>query len=194
MGTLFTGALLGSIVTLLLKWGADSISETVKHKRGIRMLVFQEKMQTDKIAMSWYQEALDNYVLLQGALRECADGPSPVSFQKLCHAIEVSNSLMKSKETKLNPVYAFDSFYDLEEKYKAVESAQIMNDGYVAMGKMNLQYDEMLAVGAPEQELIAIKDKYLSTCRRVADAIDNQICLIAEIQNRIRARYQKYLK
>ena len=144
MGTLFTGALLGSIVTLLLKWGADSISETVKHKRGIRMLVFQEKMQTDKIAMSWYQEALDNYVLLQGALRECADGPSPVSFQKLCHAIEVSNSLMKSKETKLNPVYVFDSFYDLEEKYKAVESAQIMNECYVAMGKMNLQYDEML--------------------------------------------------
>ena len=194
MGTLFTGALLGSIVTLLLKWGADSISETVKHKRGIRMLVFQEKMQTDKIAMSWYQEALDNYILLQGALRECVEGPSPVSFQKLCHAIDVSNLLMKSKESKSNPIYVFDSFHDLEEKYKAVESAQIMNDGYVAMGKMSLQYDEMLAVGAPEQELNAIKDKYLSTCRRVADAIDNQICLIAEIQNRIRAGYQKYLK
>ena len=77
MGTLFTGALLGSIVTLLLKWGVDFISEGVKHRRGIHMLVFQEKMQTDKIAMSWYQEALDNYILLQGALRECAEGPSP---------------------------------------------------------------------------------------------------------------------
>ena len=194
MGTLFTGALLGSIVTLLLKWGADSISETVKHKRGIRMLVFQEKMQTDKIAMSWYQEALDNYVLLQGALRECSDGPSPVSFQKLCHAIEVSNSLMKSKETKLTPVYVFDSFYDLEEKFKAVESAQIMNECYVAMGKMNLQYDEMLTGSASELELNALKEKYLSTCRMIADAIDSQICLIAEIQNRIRAGYQKYLK
>jgi hypothetical protein len=158
------------------------------------MLVFQEKMQTDKIAMSWYQEALDNYVLLQGALRECSDGPSPVSFQKLCHAIEVSNSLMKSKETKLNPVYVFDSFYDLEEKYKAVESAQIMNECYVAMGKMNLQYDEMLTGCASELELNALKEKYLSTCRMIADAIDSQICLIAEIQNRIRAGYQKYLK
>ena len=194
MGTLFTGALLGSIVTLLLKWCVDFISEGVKHKRGIRMIVFQEKMQTDKIAMSWYQEALDNYVLLQGALRECAENPNPVSSQKLFHAIEVSNSLMKSKESKLNPTYVFDSFHDLEEKYRAVESAQIMNECYVAMGKMNLQYDEMLIGGASESDLNALKEKYLSTCRMVADAIDNQICLIAEIQNRIRTGYQKYLK
>ena len=194
MGTLFTGALLGSIVTLLLKWGVDFISEGVKHRRGIHMLVFQEKMQTDKIAMSWYQEALDNYILLQGALRECAEGPSPVSFQKLCHAVEVSNLLMKSKESKLNPIYMFDSFHDLEEKYKAVESAQIMNECYVAMGKMNLQYDEMLAGSASELELNALKEKYLSTCRMIADAIDSQICLIAEIQNRIRTGYQKCLK
>lgn len=194
MGTLFTGALLGSIVTLLLKWGVDFISEGVKHKRGIRMLVFQEKMQTDKIAMSWYQEALDNYILLQGALRECVDGPSPVSFQKLCQAIEISNLLMKSKESKLNPIYMFDSFHDLEEKYRAVESAQIMNECYVSIGKMNLQYDEMLARNASELELNALKDKYLSACRRIADAIENQICLIAEIQNRIRTGYQKYLK
>ena len=88
----------------------------------------------------------------------------------------------------------FDSFYDLEEKYKAVESAQIMNECYVAMGKMNLQYDEMLAGSASELELNALKEKYLSTCRMIADAIDSQICLIAEIQNRIRAGYQKYLK
>ena len=194
MGTLFTGALLGSIVTLLLKWVVDFISEGVKHRRGIHMLVFQEKMQTDKIAMSWYQEALDNYILLQGALRECAEGPSPVSFQKLCHAVEVSNLLMKSKESKLNPIYMFDSFHDLEEKYKAVESAQIMNECYVAMGKMNLQYDEMLAGGVSEQEQNALKEKYLLACRRIADAIENQICLIAEIQDRIRTGYQKYLK
>ncbi len=194
MGTLFTGALLGSIVTLLLKWCVDFISEGVKHKRGIRMIVFQEKMQTDKIAMSWYQEALDNYVLLQGALRECAENPNPVSSQKLFHAIEVSNSLMKSKESKLNPTYVFDSFHDLEEKYRAVESVQIMNECYVAMGKMNLQYDEMLIGGASESDLNALKEKYLSTYRMVADAIDNQICLIAEIQNRIRTGYQKYLK
>lgn len=194
MGTLFTGALLGSIVTLLLKWGVDFISEGVKHKRGIRMLVFQEKMQTDKIAMSWYQEALDNYILLQGALRECVDGPSPVSFQKLCQAIEISNLLMKGKESKLNPIYMFDSFHDLEEEYRAVESAQIMNECYVSIGKMNLQYDEMLARNASELELNALKDKYLSACRRIADAIENQICLIAEIQNRIRTGYQKYLK
>lgn len=194
MGILFTGALLGSIITLLLKWGVDFISEGVKHKRGIRMLVFQEKMQTDKIAMSWYQEALDNYVLLQGALRECSESPNPVSSQKLFHAIEVSNLLMKSKESKLNPTYMFDSFHDLEEKYKAVESAQIMNKCYVDMGKMNFQYDEMLAGGASELDLNALKEKYLSTCRMIADAIDSQICLIAEIQNRIRAGYQKYLK
>ena len=74
MGTLFTGALLGSIVTLLLKWGVDFISEGVKHRRGIHMLVFQEKMQTDKIAMSWYQEALDNYILLLTIVRESGRG------------------------------------------------------------------------------------------------------------------------
>ena len=88
----------------------------------------------------------------------------------------------------------FDSFYDLEEKYKAVESAQIMNECYVAMGKMNLQYDEMLAGGVSEQEQNALKEKYLLACRRIADAIENQICLIAEIQDRIRTGYQKYLK
>lgn len=194
MGTLFTGALLGSIVTLLLKWCIDLISSGVSHKREKCLVVFQEKLQVEKTAMSWLQEDLDAFILLQSALRACDAKPNPVNYQKFIHAFEVSNSLMKSKECKLNPIYMFQSFEDLEKKYKAVEAAQVINDCYAVMGKVNHHYEELIAAGIPDSELAPFKEQFVSACRLAADAIENQICLIAKIQNRIRTGYQKYLK
>ncbi len=194
MGTLFTGALLGSIVTLLLKWFVGLISDGLKHEREKCLVVFQEKLQVDKTAMSWLQEDRDAFIILQGALRTCDTKPNPVNYQNFIYAFEVSNSLMKSKEEKLNPIYTFQSFEDLEKKYNALDAARVINNCYAVMGKVNLQYQELVAAGVPDSELAPFKEQFITACRLTADAIDNQIGFIAEIQNRIRTGYQKYLK
>lgn len=194
MGTLFTGALLGSIVTLLLKWFVGLISDGLKHEREKCLVVFQEKLQVDKTAMAWLQEDLDAFIILQSALRTCDTKPNPVNYQNFIHAFEVSCSLMKSKEEKLNPIYTFQSFEDLEKKYNALDAARVINNCYAAMGKVNLQYQELVAAGVPDSELAPFKEQFITACRLTADAIDNQIGFIAEIQNRIRTGYQKYLK
>lgn len=194
MGTLFTGALLGSIVTLLLKWFVGLISDGLKHEREKCMVVFQEKLQVDKTAMAWLQEDLDAFIILQSALRTCDTKPNPVNYQNFIHAFEVSCSLMKSKEEKLNPIYTFQSFEDLEKKYNALDAARVINNCYAVMGKVNLQYQELVAAGVPDSELAPFKEQFITACRLTADAIDNQIGFIAEIQNRIRTGYQKYLK
>lgn len=194
MGTLFTGALLGSIVTLLLKWFVGLISDGLKHEREKCLVVFQEKFQVDKTAMSWLQEDLDAFIILQSALRTCDTKPNPVNYQNFIHAFEVSCSLMKSKEEKLNPIYTFQSFEDLEKKYNALDAARVINNCYAVMGKVNLQYQELVAAGVPDSELAPFKEQFITACRLTADAIDNQIGFIAEIQNRIRTGYQKYLK
>ena len=185
---------MGSIVTLLLKWCIDLIYGGVSHKREKCLVVFQEKLQVEKAAMAWLQEDLDAFILLQGALRTCDANPNPINYQRFIHAFKVSNYLMKSKEHNLCPIYTFQSFKDLEKKYNAIETVQIINDCYAVMGKVNLQYDELIAAGIPDSELSLLKEQFISACRLAADAIDSQICLIAEIQNRIRAGYQKYLK
>lgn len=194
MGTLFTGALLGSIVTLLLKWFVGLISDGLKHEREKCLVVFQEKLQVDKTAMAWLQEDLDAFIILQSALRTCDTKPNPVNYQNFIHAFEVSCSLMKSKEEKLNPIYTFQSFEDLEKKYNALDAARVINNCYAVMGKVNLQYQELVAAGVPDSELAPFKEQFITACRLTADAIDNQIGFIAEIQNRIRTGYQKYLK
>jgi hypothetical protein len=194
MGTLFTGALLGSIVTLLLKWFVGLISDGLKHEREKCLVVFQEKLQVDKTAMAWLQEDLDAFIILQSALRTCDTKPNPVNYQNFIHAFEVSCSLMKSKKEKLNPIYTFQSFEDLEKKYNALDAARVINNCYAVMGKVNLQYQELVAAGVPDSELAPFKEQFITACRLTADAIDNQIGFIAEIQNRIRTGYQKYLK
>ena len=194
MGTLFTGALLGSIVTLLLKWFVGLISDGLKHEREKCLVVFQEKLQVDKTAMAWLQEDLDAFIILQSALRTCDTKPNPVNYQNFIHAFEVSCSLMKSKEEKLNPIYTFQSFEDLEKKYNALDAARVINNCYAVMGKVNLQYQELVAAGVPDSELAPFKEQFITACRLTADAIDNQIGFIAEIQNRIITGYQKYLK
>lgn len=194
MGTLFTGALLGSIVTLFLKWFVGLISDGLKHEREKCLVVFQEKLQVDKTAMSWLQEDRDAFIILQSALRTCDTKPNPVNYQNFIYAFEVSNSLMKSKEEKLNPIYTFQSFEDLEKKYNALDAARVINNCYAVMGKVNLQYQELVAAGVPDSELAPFKEQFIAACRLAADAIDNQIGFIAEIQNRIRTGYQKNLK
>ena len=65
-----TAGLIGSLVTIVIQAIINAISERVKHKRELRSLVFQRKLEVVEKAMSWYQETLDMYYMLQTALNK----------------------------------------------------------------------------------------------------------------------------
>lgn len=65
-----TAGLIGSLVTIVIQAITNAISERVKHKRELRSLVFQRKLEVVEKAMSWYQETLDMYYMLQTTLKE----------------------------------------------------------------------------------------------------------------------------
>ena len=83
MGEFITiGALVGSLITIIIQAVINAISERVKHKRELQALVFQRKLEIVEKAMSWYQETLDMYVMLQAALKEYDKECSPITAQK----------------------------------------------------------------------------------------------------------------
>ena len=191
---IFSGALLGSVVTLVLKWLADLLSGRVKFKQEMKMLAFQSRLRADEAAMAWLQEALDNYLILQAALKGCDGSENPFLFKKLMFSVEKSKLLFESKEKMLNPVYMFRSFVDLEEKFGGSDSLYLMNEGYEKLGKLSLQFDSIKANGGSKEEEEKLREEALRVCRIIGDAIDCHIGLIAAIQERIRGEYQAMVK
>ena len=58
-----TAGLIGSLVTIIIQAIINAISDRVKHKRELRTMVFQRKLEVVEKAMSWYQETLDMYYM-----------------------------------------------------------------------------------------------------------------------------------
>ena len=90
-----TAGLIGSLVTIIIQAIINAISEGVKHKRELRSLVFQRKLEVVEKAMSWYQETLDMFYMLQTALKEYDKDCNPITVQKIQLACMKSNKLFQ---------------------------------------------------------------------------------------------------
>ena len=99
-----TAGLIGSLVTIVIQAIINAISENVKHKRELCSLVFQRKLEVVEKAMSWYQETLDMYYMLQTALKEYDKDCNPITVQKIQVACMKSNKLFQETESRLNSI------------------------------------------------------------------------------------------
>ncbi len=193
MGQIITAGLIGSLITIIIQAVINALSERIKYKRELRALVFKRKTEIVEKAMSWYQESLDMYSMLQTALKDYDKDCSPVTVEKIQVALLKSNKLFEDTETRLNPIYLYYDFSDIEAKYHGRESMQIINKLLDFIGKIGQRITTMEPSEFSEQLCAALHEQRVDASHLLADAINNQIYVIAEIGERLRKEYKTYL-
>lgn len=192
---IITGGLIGSIVTLILRSFIDRWNANTLYKQELRKQVFQRKTDVVERAMSWYQETVDMYSLFQMAIQEYDGSANPVTIEKIQYANIRLNALLQETSTKLNPIYLYYDFTDIEAKYNVAKSAHVINNAFVLIGEIQ-QYIEPIST-TNEKEL-EIRKLWFNQLKQnldiAASAMDNQKFAIVEMQQRLRTEYQQYMK
>lgn len=190
---IITCGLIGSIITLAIKYLLERWSASAVYKRELRKQVFQRKTDAVERAMSWYQEAFDMYSLYQMAISEYDGTPNPAVMAKLQYVSMQTTKLMQETSVKLNPIYLYYDFSDINRKYQVLESTQIMNKAFALIGQMQQHMPSGPVIDTEEQKA---REQWFSGLKQTLDiaasAMENQKGAIVETQQRLRDEYKKY--
>lgn len=189
-----TAGLLGSLVTIIIQAVISAISDRVRHKRELRSIVFQRKLEVVEKAMSWYQETLDMYYMLQTALKEYNNDCNPITIQKIQVACIKSSKLFQEAESRLNSIYLYYDFSDIEKKYHGKESMDCINKLFTLVAEIGHKIATVEPSEFSNQLCAALHEQRVKASHMLADAIDNQVYIIFEIGQRLRNEYKDYLK
>lgn len=189
-----TAGLLGSLITIIIQAIINAISDRVRHKRELCSIVFQRKLEVVEKAMSWYQETLDMYYMLQTALKEYDKDCNPITIQKIHVACIKSNKLFQEAETRLNSIYLYYDFSDIEKKYHGKESMDSINKLFTIVAEIGHKIATVEPSEFSNQLCAALHEQRVKASHMLADAIDNQVYIILEIGQKLRNEYKDYLK
>lgn len=191
---IITSGLVGSILTVVVQAIINAYINGVKHKREMQILVFQRKTEIVEKAISWYQEAIDNYLMLQLALRSY-DKECNFMVMERIHTLSLkSMSLYNESGSRLNSIFLYYDFNDIYDKYKGIESLELINRcigliatiDYTVFSSKPLEYTALVCEGLNKLKIDSLN--------MLADLLNNQIGILIEIQKRLREEYNNYLK
>lgn len=191
---IITSGLIGSIIALVIKYLLERWNASTAYKRELRKQVFQRKTDAVERAMSWYQEAFDMYSLYQMAVSEYNGTPNPTVMAKLQYVSMQMTKLLQETSVKLNPIYLYYDFSDINRKYQVLESSQIMNKAFALIGQMQQYMSSGPVIDAEGQKA---REQWFSGLKQTLDiaasAMENQKGAIVETQQRLRDEYKKHL-
>lgn len=119
---IITSGLAGSILTVVVQAIINAYTNGVKHKREMQILVFQRKTEIVEKAISWYQEAIDNYLMLQLALRSY-DKECNLMVMERIHSLSLkSMSLYNELGSRLNSIFLYYDFNDIYDRHKGKDN------------------------------------------------------------------------
>lgn len=190
---IITSSLIGFIIALTIKYLLERWSASTAYKRELRKQIFQRKTDAVERAMSWYQEAFDMYSLYQMAISEYDGTPNPAVMAKIQYVSMQTTKLMQDTSVKLNPIYLYYDFSDINRKYQVLESAQTINKAFALIGQMQQHMSSDPVIDVEEQKdreqwFYELKE----TLDIAASAMENQKSAIVETQQRLRDEYKKY--
>lgn len=188
--------LIGSIFTIIIKAIIDAYSESEKYKRELRKLVFQRKTDAVEKAMSWYQETIDCWTMMQSAYREINAEYNPITMAKLHSSLMQATKLYEQTSSRLNQIYLYYDFTDVEEIFKASESTEKINSTLTRIGELDQKAYSYRALGKDDNsyEIKELQMEAIKLLKWMPEYIDSQISHIAEIQNILRSEYCKYIE
>ncbi len=192
---LLASGLFCSLLTLIIKNLWDSWNASIAYKRELHKQVFLRKTEVVERAMSWYQEIVSMYSIFQMAAKEYDGSANPVTMGEIQYTGFQLSKMLQETSTKLNSIYLYYDFSDIEKKYDVAKSGQVINEAFVLIGQIQ-QY--MAPIPTTDERTLEIRRLWFDKLKRALDiaatAMDNQISAIVEIQQRLRTEYQKYME
>lgn len=193
MGQFVTAGLIGSILTLIIQAIINAFSDKGKYKRDLRKQVFARKLEVVENAMTWFQETMDTYYILQTSLREYDKECNPVTVAKLDAACSKCAWLFQETPRRLNAMSLYYDFSEIEKKYHGRESMECMNQLITIVAKISYQISNITPSEFSEKLRAELHEQRVEAAHSLADAIDNQMCIISEIMQSLRREYKGYL-
>ena len=154
-------------------------------------IIFGEKTDVVEKAIAWYQEALDTYNMMQITIKgiDTSNQTTWLALQKL---IMKCNNLFEESVSRLNPLYLYYDFQEIERKFHATESLSDINDKLVEIqeigekiSKLDSKNNQIEYEMLQKEEALAFND--------YSKLIENQKNIIISIQKQLREEYKKYL-
>ena len=190
---LIIAGVIGSTITLFLTAIIDFIKEKYRTKIEMQKLVFQRKTDAVERAISWYQEAIDCYRMMQTACDALEEEYNPTTYSRLMASFAQAGRLYENTSKVLNPIYLYYNFSDIESKYDIQYSWEYINFTIKELGKLDQQVLKLYNQGLTDDsnEIKTLRTKALDILKKFAKAIDVQITIITEIMSKLREEYQK---
>ncbi len=154
-------------------------------------IIFKRKTDVVEKAIAWYQEALDTYNMMQITIKgiDTSNQTTWLALQKL---IMKCNNLFEESVSRLNPLYLYYDFQEIERKFHATESLSDINDKLVKIqeigekiSKLDSKNNQIEYEMLQKEEALAFND--------YSKLIENQKNIIISIQKQLREEYKKYL-
>lgn len=154
-------------------------------------IIFKRKTDVVEKAIAWYQEALDTYNMMQITIKgiDTSNQTTWLALQKL---IMKCNNLFEESVSRLNPLYLYYDFQEIERKFHATESLSDINDKLVKIqeigekiSKLDPKNNQIEYEMLQKEEALAFND--------YSKLIENQKNIIISIQKQLREEYKKYL-
>ena len=190
---LIIAGVIGSTITLFLTAIIDFIKEKYRTKIEMQKLVFQRKTDAVERAISWYQEAIDCYRMMQTACVALEEEYNPTTYSRLMASFAQAGRLYENTSKVLNPIYLYYNFSDIESKYDIQYSWEYINFTIKELGKLDQQVLKLYNQGLTDDsnEIKTLRTNALDILKKFAKAIDVQITIITEIMSKLREEYQK---
>ena len=190
---LIIAGVIGSTITLFLTAIIDFIKEKYRTKIEMQKLVFNRKTDTVERAISWYQEAIDCYRMMQTACDALEEEYNPTTYNRLEASFAQADRLYANTSKVLNTIYLYYNFSDIETKYDIQHSWEYINYAVKELGRIDQIILELYNQGLTDEndQIKTLRTKALDILKKFARAIDVQITIITEIMSKLREEYQK---
>lgn len=189
--TLIIAGIIGSVVTLFITAILDIIKELYKTRLELRKLFFQRKIDIVEKGISWLQESIDCLKMMQTACNDIIQDKNLNACDKLIESSLHANKLYQDSNIRLNQIYLYYDFSDIERKYNLMESYAKVNECIKDITTLNQKLTKSTSPNELEENS-NIQEKVILKFRELSYTIENQINTRAEIIIRLREDYKKY--
>ena len=191
---LITAGIIGSVITLFLTSIIDFLKEMYRANIEERKIVFQRKLEAADNAISWFQESIDCYRIMQISCNEISEEYNPVVWAKFVNSSSQANKLFLEASKKLNPLYLYFNMLDIENKYHLAASSERINQAITRICILDQKAVALLNSGLSDEseEIKNLQQEAINSFKNISHAIDSQIAAISEMIKTLRSKYHKY--
>lgn len=185
---------IGSVITLLITAIIDYYKERYKCNMEMRKMVFQRQTDAAEKAMSWFQESIDCFRMLQMACNEINEKYNPITVEKFMCAVKQADKLYKETNLRLNPIYLYYNFVEIEKKHNIYQAGMRLSYAITEIGKMEQEAFELKSKKADDvsEEMKMLIKKELLLFDDLSKNLDIYINSLVDMQIMLRKQYQKY--